>query len=389
MTASKGGAYSSAGTGAAPAPQAQESGGRSTTGSDGAAAHFKGKKPQDEDEQAAQNVETMEVGDVDPLDKGHASQPTTDEKLEENDGKEDTGPSPSMTFPLLDVEPNTITSSNTDDWMPNMAQRVKKPKMDPATLAYETVVANIQGHKKAYNSSTYGKLDPDVHIAFQQKENKRQSFRLDPEALQDSVAESSFGFHKPNTSLAEGFKREMRTFVQPNSHYHGGPTMFKRGLNQFRNKSIRKETHDPNPEKVEVAVQNARDAFVLNKVPLYGNDNSKLQFKTNYNETRAIKDSTASGAIAPPTTWFGVQGGVASAARDVGYNRLSDQRGAVYDRSGNIRAGALPPSYGTERPMVGASQQRNTGPYAVFNTYGGNHPAPGGVVLSDTPAAQT
>ena len=41
--------------------------------------------------------------------------------------------------------------------------------------------------------------------------------------------------------------------------------MYKRGLNQYRNEALRKQLTDPDPESVEVQVQNARDASLPTK----------------------------------------------------------------------------------------------------------------------------
>ena len=366
------------------------------------------KKPDDENEQAGENTDTIEVDNLDPVDKGSGTLPDTGNFTKEDDDGMETGESPEMNFPLLDVEPNSITSKNTDDFVVNLAKRAPKPKIDFEQLAYETVVARLAGHKKAYNSSEYGKLAPSVEIHMAKKKNNKRIWKMDAESLQDTLAESSAGFRKSNAALANDFKRNMRTFVLPNSHYHGGPTMFKRGLNQFRNKAIRQKALDPNPESVDVAVQNSRHAFVLNDTVLYGNDNVRLQFKSNFNHNNIVPDSTAAGDIPPPTTWFGVQNmpGIsnAGASRQAGFSRTTDSRGtettnicaqdpsisAQTDysaKSGVYISSAFPQQYNTQSQFSFAPSQPNTGTYAVhatssstnYATVGGPAPmAPGG-----------
>jgi len=345
-------------------------------------------RPNDEDDQAGENTDTVEVDGLDPLDKG-ADIPDAGEFVEKEDDSMETGESPMMTFPLLDTEPNTVTSLNTDDWAPNLHKRTVKPKIDFEQLAYEMVVGNLSGHKKAYNSKTYGRLDPTVEINFAPKKRKQKIWKIDSESLQDTLAESTAGWRKPNEALANDFKRNMRTFILPNSHYHGGPTMFKRGLNQYRNQALRKKALDPNPETVEVAVQNARHAFVLNDQVLYGNDNVRLQFKSNFNGNAIVPDSSAAGDIPPPTTWFGVQAmpgmSNASSLRQQGFSRTDDKRSAVgrdvcsqdpnqdaqldfSSRSAVYTSGRFPSQYGNQAQMSHAPSQWNTGTYATHPT---------------------
>jgi hypothetical protein len=343
---------------------------------------LKGKIKAKDGEKAGTNEKKL-GGDlldhIDPLDKGASQQPDTGEYLKVDDNAEDTGPTPEMTYPLLDVEPNSVTSLNTNSWDVTLLKRVKKPRINYEQLAYEAVVGNMAGHKKAYNSSAYGKLDPEVDVAFHAKPNKRQVWKIDSESIQDSLSEAPFGFRKANAQLANDFKKSMRTYVMPNSHYHGGPTMLKRGLNQYRNLAMRRQTLDPNPETVEMAVQNARDAFVLNDQVLYGNQNTKLQFKSNFNSARVIPDSTNSGHIPAPTTWFGVQGNV-SADRTFGFDaqgtnplpRNPDNIFSAGTPSGTKGAqntsGVPVQSYSTQQPLAFAPAQPNTGAYATHRT---------------------
>lgn len=326
-------------------------------------------KLQGKDEQSGDNTKKLKEDD-DPLDKGATKVPDDGGWVAEDDNGESTGPTPEMDFPLLDVEPNSVTSLNGGTFEVNLTKRQKKPKIDYEQLAYESVVGNMQGYKKAYNSSSYGKLDPQVDIAFHPKAFKKQVYKIDPESIQDSAAEASFGFRKANQQLADDFKRSMRTYVQPNSHYHGGPTMFKRGLNQFRNQAIRKEITDPNPETVEVAVQNARDAFVLNNQVLYANNNTKLQFKTTYNAARVIPDSTNTGHIPNLTNWFDTQAGVVGGERTWGYTAQGTIP-ATRDESGTF-AGNLSQtprvSYSTQGLPSHAPAQKNTDTYATHPT---------------------
>ena len=350
--------------------------------------HIQGK-----DEKANTNDEALGdddlLEDIDPLDKGATQEPDTGHWEKVDDNAEPTGPTPEMRFPLLDVEPNSITSLNTDEWSFTLKPRVHKPTINYESLAYESVVGNLAGHKRAYNSSEYGKLDPEVHIAFEQKADTRKVWKIDSESIQDSLAESPFGFRKTNENLANDFKSSMRTYVMANSHYHGGPTMLKRGLNQFRNVALRKQGQDPNPENVEQAVQNARDAFVLNDQVLYANNNTKLQFKTTFNGARVNTDSGNTGHIPVPTNWFGVQQGT-SAQRTFGYgvagaNSWDTGSNPAHRLSGTAESGGkfyqgvpqLSAATAPTRPSDFAPTQPNTGPYATFSTtsFGGVPPS--------------
>lgn len=329
--------------------------------------------PQDKDEQANTNRETENLEHIDPLDEGATQLKDKTEKIEELDEGLDTGPTPEMRFPYLDVEPNSITSRNVDDWEVNLIARVRKPKINYESLAYEAVVGGLAGHKRAYNSSQYGKLDPAVHVQFLPKAAKKQVWKIDSESLQDSLAEAAFGFKKTNTSLANDFKRNMRTFVLPNNSDHGGPTMLRRGYNQYRNAAIRKKVQDPNPESVEMATQNARDAFVLNDQVLYANTNQKLQFKTTYNEARVIPDSSNTGHIRAPTNWFGVSNGPASIERTFGYSQASAETHRNSETFGGGTFSTGPPilSAAFEKQMAFAPSLPNTGVYATHSTAGG------------------
>lgn len=396
------GAYATSATPAATVVGASKTSGSNSVGriGGGGAGHGGEPKlvntdaPDDEDEKAGDLREPIKLDELDPLDKGLG---TADTGHFEEEEEMDLTPSPMMTFPLLDIEPNSVTSLNTEDWMPNLIKRTEKPKINFKQLAYESVVANIQGHKRAYNSKSYGELDPVVDIKFHPKKISKKIWKVDAESLQDSLAESSAGWRKSNAEVAADFKRNMRTFILPNSHYHGGPTMFKRGLNQFRNKAIRSKLSDPDPDTVEVAVQNAKHAFALNNIVLYGNDNVRLQFKSNYNQNAIIPDSSAQGDIPPPTTWFGVQSqpGVsnASSQRQAGFSRTTDQRAASgadscagEDHCSAVyTSGAFPQQFNNQSQMAFAPSQRNTGAYATHATNTtGNYAPPGGGTAPQT-----
>ena len=343
---------------------------------EGGSTLIEGKPPDDQDEQANTNEDTISTKHVDVLDHGATTVKDQNRKIDEKDESENTGPTPYMRFPLLDIEPNTITSTNTDDFNITMKKRTSKPTLDWKNLCYEQVVANLAGFKRAFNSKEYGKLEPEVHIEFEPKYNDRKVFKLDSESFQDSLADAPFGFRKADTPLADSFKRQMRTFVMPNSSHVGGPTMYKRGLNQYRNKAIRKKVWDPSPEQVEMVTQNARDAFVLNDQVLYANTNVKLQFKTNYNAAKTPSDGSSTGHIPPPTTWFGVQPETGGAAGGTG--RASNQRSFGYGladpslRNEDFYTGPHGGLYARTqlhatsiRPMAHVSSQPNTGIYAT------------------------
>ncbi len=305
----------------------------------------------DAEEVAADNTETFPVGGkaVDPLDEGATTEPTTLEKQDVDDNAEDTGVAPEMRFPLLDVEPNTITSRNTDDFEINLLSRVKKPKIDYHQLAYESVVGRMAGLKKAYNSTNYGSLEPELDITFRPKSDTRKVWKIDSEALQDVLAEASFGFRKTDQGLANQFKRDMRTFVLPNTSDHGGPVMYKRGLNQYRNEALRKQLTDPDPESVEVQVQNARDAFTLNSEVLYARGTTKLQFKTNANRFKFAPQPDNTGNIPVGTDFRSSQGNYGfniyqgNGSRVMGFGDLSQEnysgQGIVPGAQDNGRGG--------------------------------------------------
>ncbi len=313
--------------------------------------------------EVADNTDLMDPAPQDPLDKGATAHPSTNDQILVDDDGLSTGATPVMRFPLLDVEPNSITSTNTDEWTFTLVPRVKKPTIDHESLAYESIVGNLSGHKRAYNSTKYGELSPEIDISFYPKNDKRKVWRIDSESLQESLADAPFGFRKANKQLADDFKSSMRTYVMANSHYHGGPTMLKRGLNQYRNAALRKKAEDPNPQTVEPAIQTARDAFVLNDKILYANTNTKLQFKTNANAARIPQQSTNSADIPPPTDWFG--GGYADAAqRTLGFGSTSTDNYTLQ----NIPRGVLPPSHATAPLMGHAPSQPNSGIYATHRT---------------------
>ena len=329
--------------------------------------------PQDKDEQANTNKETENLEHLDPLDEGATQLKHKTKKIKELDEGLDTGPTPEMRFPYLDIEPNSITSRNVDDWEVNLIARVKKPKIDYESLAYEAVVGSLSGHKRAFNSSEYGRLNPTIDIDFLPKAAKKQVWKIDSESLQDSLAEAAFGYKKTNTALADDFKRNMRTFVLPNNSDHGGPTMFRRGFNQYRNKAIRKRAQDPAPDSVQMATQNARDAFVLNDQVLYANTNQKLQFKAGHNEAKVIPDSSNTGHIAPPNTSFGVSGSGLSNDRSFGYSQASAElhRNSGTLLGGTFRSGPQRLSAAFESQMPHAASLPNTGVYATHSTAGG------------------
>jgi hypothetical protein len=98
---------------------------------------------------------------------------------------------------------------------------------------------------------------------------------------------------------------------------HGGPSMYRRGLNQFKNKALKHATLDPSAESVEVQKQVARDGMRINKLNLFPSEHTRVRLKARYNQNRgAERDGTqyaaargegASGVLDGPSV-FGSAG---------------------------------------------------------------------------------
>ena len=205
------------------------------------------------------------------------------------------GTAASVDFPILDVEPNTITSRNVDEV--DIPMRRSKPSVNRINfeqLAYEAVVSRIHGHKVAYNSANYGVLTPTYALYCDRgKVYNKQVYKLDSESLMESLAEAPFGLKKINKRLADDMKREQRSYTMTTSTDHGGPSMYRRGLNQFKNKELKHTTLDPQAEAVEVQKQVARDGFRLNKLNLFASEHTRVRLKARYNQNRgAERDGT-------------------------------------------------------------------------------------------------
>ena len=226
-------------------------------------------------------------------DQGATAKPDKTEDLDQHGRVLEKGVYESTQFPLLDVEPNTVTSRNVEDVNPTMVKRTEKPRIDFHKLAYEASVSRIQGHKKAYNSSSYGTLHPDYEHKTSRKAFNKQVYRLDSESLMESLSEAPFGLKTVNQKLADDMKREQRTYVLTTSADHGGPSMYRRGLNQFKNKALKKYVTDPDSNSVEVQKQVARDGMRLNNLDLFPSERTRVNFKSRYNQARgAERDGT-------------------------------------------------------------------------------------------------
>lgn len=204
------------------------------------------------------------------------------------------GTAASVDFPMLDIEPNTITSRNVDEAaIQFMRGRSADNRINFEQLAYEATVSRLHGHKVAYNSTSYGLLTPEYDLYCDRKVFNKRVFKLDSESLMESLAEAPFGLKKVNKRLADDMKREQRTFTMTTSTDHGGPSMYRRGLNQFKNKALKHTTLDPNAESVEVQKQVARDGMRINKLNLFPSEHTRVRLKARYNQNRgAERDGT-------------------------------------------------------------------------------------------------
>tara|TARA_R110000737_G_scaffold260848_4_gene269160 strand:+ start:1362 stop:2525 length:1164 start_codon:yes stop_codon:yes gene_type:complete len=257
------------------------------------------KKRKNPDEQAGTNEHTESVQHLDGYtDKGSTTLPSKDRKITDFNELE-LGSNAGMRFPLLDVEPNSISSLNTDDWTINMQPRVKKHNLDFYSLAYESVVSSLAGHKKAYNSESYGVLKPAVDLNWKEKPHTRFFYQINGDSLYDTLAEAPFGFKKVNKELAEDFKRDSRKKQRVRSADHSGANIYAMGMNQFRNKTILHPVDDPSVETVPTQIMCAKNAFRLNDMVLYAAPQQRLQFKARYNATRgATADGVGFASVA-------------------------------------------------------------------------------------------
>jgi len=235
---------------------------------------------------------------VERLDEGATRLSPDIEDSHQHGDELDDGDAASVQFPILDIEPNTVTSRNVDEPQLFMKPLRSKPRIDFKQLAYESVVGRLQGHKKAYNSQSYGVLEPSYTLKTAAKDTNKEVYVMDSESLMDSLAEAPFGLMKRNEALADTFKRDQRTFVLTTSADHGGPSMYRRGLNQYRNKAIKHMVTDPQPESVDVQKQVARDGMRLNQIDLYPSEHTRVRFKSRYNQNRGAERDGAQFAAA-------------------------------------------------------------------------------------------
>jgi hypothetical protein len=280
-----------------------------------------GGKITPDETQSGQNKEavTNSPADYDVFDDGATNMRPDIDQRHQHDNALKKGTSASVDFPMLDIEPNTITSRNVDEAaIQFMRSRSENNRIDFEQLAYESMVSRLHGHKVAYNSTSYGVLTPEYYLACDRNKvyNKR-IFKLDSESLMESLAEAPVGLKKVNKRLADDMKREQRTFTMTTSTDHGGPSMYRRGLNQFKNKALKHTTLDPNAESVEVQKQVARDGMRINKLNLFPSEHTRVRLKARYNQNRgAERDGTqyaaargegASGVLDGPSV-FGSAG---------------------------------------------------------------------------------
>ena len=251
------------------------------------------RKQDDLEEDVAGDNDERAKQVIDEFDDGATRKASANEKRMQHDSPLEKGGAASVKFPLLDVEPNTVTARNVDEPALPCYRRTAKPRIDFEQLAYEAVVSRIQGHKKAYNSSSYGYLKPQYTLKSEPKPYNKCVYKLDAEALMESLAEAPFGFKKVNERLADDMKREQRTYVLTTSADHGGPSMYRRGLNQFKNKALKHYVTDPAPNEVETQTQVARDGMRLNNLDLFPSEHTRVRFKARYNQNRgAERDGT-------------------------------------------------------------------------------------------------
>lgn len=281
-----------------------------------------GGKITPDETQAGQNkprdTVTSSPADYDVFDEGATNMRPDVDQRHQHDNALAKGTAASVDFPMLDVEPNTITSRNVDEAaIQFMRSRSENNRIDFEQLAYESMVSRLHGHKVAYNSTSYGVLTPDYDLHCDRKVFNKRVFKLDSESLMESLAEAPFGLKKVNKRLADDMKREQRTFTMTTSTDHGGPSMYRRGLNQFKNKALKHTTLDPNAESVEVQKQVARDGMRINKLNLFPSEHTRVRLKARYNQNRgAERDGTqyaaargegASGVLDGPSV-FGSAG---------------------------------------------------------------------------------
>ena len=185
-------------------------------GSDERSSNVKGdkagvkRKQADVDEGVAGENMDMAKPVIDEFDDGATRMVADTEKRRAHGDALAKGTAASVKFPILDIEPNTVTARNVDEPALPCYRRTSKPRIDFEQLAYESVVSRIQGHKKAYNSSSYGHLRPQYTLLNEPKPHNKCVYKLDSESLMDSLAEAPFGFKKVNERLADDMKRQQR-----------------------------------------------------------------------------------------------------------------------------------------------------------------------------------
>jgi len=196
------------------------------------------------------------------------------------------------------------TAINTDDNYIKMDDNQTGYKIDVSSLNYEMTVGRLMGKKRAFNSSEYGSLEPDVkpfvHIEKNQHRHRvKQTSNID-QGL--AMAELPSG-KRPHTSMAaKDFAEPVRVEGHPGRE---GALILNRGMNQFRNPTVKRKAMDMDYSDVKAVTPQSKE-IVINGQPM--EPQNRLQYKT----PEGNEDQAQGGYMA--RQFFGNAGSVSQSA---------------------------------------------------------------------------
>jgi len=167
------------------------------------------------------------------------------------------------------------TAINTDDDFVSMSKEKDGYEIDTASLYYEMTVGRLMGRKKAFNSTQYGELDPSLESVRMQKNKRIHRVKNLSNVDQGFVMSETPSGKRPHTSMAaKDFTEPMAVGSHPGRE---GALIINRGMNQFRNPTVKRKTRDMDFGDVNPVTPQSQD-IVINGNPI--EPQNKLQYKT-------------------------------------------------------------------------------------------------------------
>lgn len=194
---------------------------------------------------------------------------------------------------------------NIDDNFVTMSKEKDGYGIDTASLNYEMTVGRLMGRKKAFNSKGYGDLDPSLESVRMQKNKSIHRVKNLSNVDQGFIMSETPSGKRPHTSMAaKDFAEPMAIGNHPGRE---GALIVNRGMNQFRNSTVKRRTQDMDYGDVQPVKAQSKD-IVINGNPI--DPQSKLQYKSHEANEDGLqggyfKQQFSSSSSNPNTRGFG------------------------------------------------------------------------------------